>query len=593
MGKREGIWLERAREHHRAGRLEAATSCYRRALGAEPADVDALIGLADALEALGRNAEAIEWLGQALVRSPDSGLLHGRIADAFHAQGDLPRAIEAYRRAVATGANIAGVWWGLGCALAALGDHAPAVECFRRQIAIQPDNGLAMLNLGKSLFELGQVDPALEAFRRSLGRLPEGADGLALENIAVAIPGSPAAGNREILKARRAWAALCLPGEATPRISAGRIPSPRRAIRLGYVSSFFDKRNWMKPVWGLINHHDRERFEIHLFSDRPASAIEHGYRADPRDSFHDTSRLTNPELARLIEHLGIDILIDLNGYSRPARLAMFAFRPAPVQVAWFNMFATSGLEGMDFLIGDDHVIPPEEESDYTERIVRVPGSYLTFEVTYPVPEVAPAPSQQRGGLTFGCLAPQYKITSEVVRTWARILEECPGTRLLLKNVALGKPGAREFVLGLFARSGVPADRLLLEGPADHYAFLGRYADIDLALDTFPYNGGTTTMEALWQGVPVLTFAGDRWAARISASLLHAAGLPEFVAPDPQTYVARAIAMGRDTDTPRRLDELRRGLRDRLRASSACNAAKFARNMEEAYIGILRRSDRPL
>ena len=285
MGKRGGEWLERAREHHRAGRLEAATSCYRRALGAEPVDVEALIGLADALEALGRNAEAIEWLERALVRSPDSGPLHGRMADALHIQGDLPRAIEAYRRAVAMGANLAGVWWGLGCALAALGDHAPAVESFRRQVAVQPDNGMAMLNLGKSLFELGQVDPALEAFRRSLNRLPEGADCLALENIAVAIPGSPTSGNREILEARRTWAARCLPVAAATRVSGGRSPIPGRAIRLGYVSAFFDKRNWMKPVWGLINHHDRDRFEIHLFSDGPESAVEHGYHADPRDSF--------------------------------------------------------------------------------------------------------------------------------------------------------------------------------------------------------------------------------------------------------------------------------------------------------------------
>ena len=139
----------------------------------------------------------------------------------------------------------------------------------------------------------------------------------------------------------------------------------------------------MKPVWGLINHHDRDRFEIHLFSDGPESAIGHGYRADPRDRFHDTSGLANAALARLIEELQIDILIDLNGYSRPSRLPLFTLRPAPVQVAWFNMFATSGLECFDYLVGDEHVIPPEEEGFYTEQVVRVPGSYLTFEVDLP------------------------------------------------------------------------------------------------------------------------------------------------------------------------------------------------------------------
>src|SRR5262249_3734052 len=155
-------------------------------------------------------------------------------------------------------------------------------------------------------------------------------------------------------------------------------------------------RNWMKPVWGLINHHDRDRFEIHLFSDGPEAAIGQSYRKDPRDRFHDTSGLANPALAQLIEELEIDLLIDLNGYSRPSRLPLFNLRPAPVQAAWFNMYATSGLSGFDYLIGDEHVIPPEEEQFYGERVVRVSGSYLTFEVTYPVPDVAPPPCLQGG-----------------------------------------------------------------------------------------------------------------------------------------------------------------------------------------------------
>jgi predicted O-linked N-acetylglucosamine transferase (SPINDLY family) len=413
---------------------------------------------------------------------------------------------------------------------------------------------------------------------------------VALANIAIIIPGSPAAGNREIAEARRTWAARCLPAAPADGASRRRSPDPSRPIRLGYLSAFFDKPNWMKPVWALINHHDRDRFEVHLLSDRPEAAIEPVYRRDPRDSFHDTRGLTNSDLARLIEDLRIDLLIDLNGYSAPQRLPLFAWRPAPVQAAWFNMFGTSGLDGFDYLIGDHHVIPPEEDAFYTERIVRVPGSYLTFEVTYPVPEVADAPCLRWGALTFGCLAPQYKITTGAVEAWSRVLRECPGTRLLLKSAVLGRPDAREFVRGLFARSDVPAERLLLEGPADHYAFLGRYADIDVALDTFPYNGGTTTMEALWQGVPVLTFTGDRWAARISASLLREAGLPEFVAPDRESYVDRAIALAHDPDTPSRLAALRRGLRDRLRAAPVCDAARFARDMESEYLRMSRPRD---
>ena len=201
---------------------------------------------------------------------------------------------------------------------------------------------------------------------------------------------------------------------ATRQLISAQLPR----IRLGYVSAFLDKRNWMKPVWGLIGRHDRQRFEIHLFSDVARSTVEHGYRIDPRDHFHETSDLANRALARRIEELQIDILIDLNGYSRPSRLPLFMMRPAPVQVAWFNMFATSGMSGFDVIVGDDHVVLADEEPYFTERVVRVPGSYLTFEVNYPVPDVTPAPCLRRPGISFGCLAPQYKITVDVVEAWA-------------------------------------------------------------------------------------------------------------------------------------------------------------------------------
>ncbi len=552
---------------------------------ADPAHEEAAVGLADVLEASGEGAAAIPLLEDTLRLITDSAALRGRLADARHALGDLAGAVGGYRQALELDPARVCSWWGLACAQASLGDDAAAIESYRRLVALQPSHGMAWLNLGKSLFELGQVEPALEAFRRSLGLLPKEAGCLASENIAVAIPGSPAADNQSILAARRTWAAACLPPGAPRRCLRGPGSASGRPIRLGYVSAFFHKRNWMKPVWGLINRHDRDRFEVHLFSDAPESAVGNPYRQDPRDKFHDVKRLSNSALAQFIEDLDIELLIDLNGYSRPSRLPVFLLRPAPVQIAWFNMFATSGLDGFDYLIGDEHVIPRGEEGYYTERVLRVPGSYLTFEVTYPVPEVGPPPCLKTGIPTFGCLAPQYKITTEVVEAWSRILKNSPGSRLILRNVLLGQPAARDFVHGLFARFGVDSERVELDGPAEHLTFLKRYDDIDIALDTFPYNGGTTTMEALWQGVPVLTFRGDRWAARISSSLLVEARLSEFVAADMEGYIARAICLARDPGTPIRLEGLRRTMRQRLRAQPVCDVREFTRNMEEVYLRI--------
>jgi predicted O-linked N-acetylglucosamine transferase (SPINDLY family) len=557
-------------------------------LRTEASHFDAVVGLADVLEALGRNVEAISLLEGALARSPFAAPLHGRLADALHAQGVLPRAIETYHKTVAMAPTSAGAWWGLGCAQASLGDHAVAVESFQRLLELQPENGMALHNLGKSLFELGEVDSAIHAFRKAVDHLAPEMQGLPLGNIAIAIPGSPTANNQDIIEARRNWATRCLSPAPVDKVFPGRLDDPLRPLRLAYLSAFFAKPNWMKPVWGLINHHDSDRFEIHVFSDGPEPDPQHGYHQVPRVRFHNVKGLSNADLARLIEALQIDLCIDLNAYSKPSRLPLFLLRPAPVQVAWFAMFATSGLDAFDYLVGDEHVIPSGEEVFYTEQVVRVPGCYMTFAVPYPVPEVAPAPCLERGYLTFGCLAPQYKITTRVVEAWSRILRESSGTRLVLKNYALAKPATRDLVHRLFARFSIPAERVDLDGPAEHFTFLERYADIDVALDTFPYNGGTTTTEALWQGVPVVAFAGDRWAARISASLLREAGLPEYAALDLDGYVASAVTLARDPDAPARLDLLRRTMRERLRRAPVCNVRSFTREMERAYLEMWRR-----
>jgi predicted O-linked N-acetylglucosamine transferase (SPINDLY family) len=353
-------------------------------------------------------------------------------------------------------------------------------------------------------------------------------------------------------------------------------------LRVGYVSSFFHCPNWMKPVWGLINRHNRRRFEVHLFSETPASAIRYGYRPHPQDRFHEIGGLSMAAVAELVAQARIDVLVDLNGYSRMQTLPLFSLRPAPVVLGWFNMYATTGLDCYDCLIGDREAIPKSEEKLYREPIIRVPGSYLTFEVGYPTPPVSRAPCRTSGKFTFGCLAPQYKITPQVVRVWSLILQQAPRSSLLLRNAALGAPDVLQFVHSLFAAHGIAPDRIRLEGPADHYQFLRTYDEIDLALDTFPYSGGTTTMEAIWQGVPVLTARGDRWAARTSASILCAANLRQFVRPSLDDYVATAVRLAGSPDSWKELGKLRRSLRSKLLRSPVCDTRTFARNMERIY-----------
>lgn len=341
----------------------------------------------------------------------------------------------------------------------------------------------------------------------------------------------------------------------------------------------------MKPVWGLLEQHDRERFQIHLFADRTELTPAIEAFLGPGDRFHDMSALSNAEAADLIRAQEIDILIDLNGYSYPPRFPAFLRKPAPLIVGWFNMYATTGFDCFDYLVGDNCVIPPEEEPYYSEEIIRVPGSYLTFTVGYDVPDVSPPPCIENGHVTFGSLISQYKITEKVIRSWCKILKATPDSRLLLRNASLGKDTNRRYLLSQFVKRGIPAGRLTMLGPAAHYEFLETYSDIDIALDAFPYNGGTTTTEAIWQGVPVVTYWGNRWVSRTSATLLRSAGLGDLVARDVLAYVHTAVQLAND---PQKLKAMRETMREKLLASDVCDTRAFARSMERIYLDIWQR-----
>ena len=562
------------------GEVENAVQSFRRALELNIGHFHSLAALGQMMHAAGRNAEAAEYFKKALViQAQDTDVLCD-FGDILQESGDLLEALALYERAVESNPQLARGWYAAGCAWNARGEFVPAMLCFQKAVELQPDWLEARHNLARALYEVGQVSAALTHFRYCAAQ-PLEASAHSRAMIAVIIPGVPEEDNRAVLEARTSWVEGDLSRPPTGADPAHRAAKEHR-LRIGYVSSFFQCENWMKPVWGLINQHDRRVIQVHLFSDAPATSIQHGYTACADDRFFDTTNLSNEAVASLVRQAEVDILIDLNGYSNVRRLPLFTFRASPVTIGWFNMFATTGMGSFDYLIGDEHVIPAEEERFYTERILRVPGSYLTFAVKYPVPPVSSPPCLVNRGVTFGSLGSQYKITNEVVAAWSSILQQSPHSSLLLKNKRLASEASRQFVHSLFAKHGIGPERILLEGPEEHYEFLKAYDRIDIALDTFPYNGGTTTTEAIWQGVPVLTFVGDRWASRTSSSILRAGGLEGFVARDLGHYVALAAHWGSSSDTRERLGELRRTMRSTLSSSAVCDTARFAREMEQIY-----------
>ena len=540
---------------------------------------DALAAEAAQVLAAGPDAAMLARLAEAWRAHPNHAGITLRLADALQLAGQREQAVAAYAAALALDAMSFEAWYGMAGAQMGRGAYAAARDALVQALGLQPQAEGARCLLAEALFNLGEVDAASAAYQRVIARGSPAMRDAALASLAVLVPGSMAAPHELVRAVRAAWI-----GRAGGAIQ----PLPRRAapegrkIRVGYLSAFFGARNWMKPVFGVVNRHDRERFEVHLISDGEDPSEAAGYRADGRDKVWQVKGMPNGALARAIAQAELDVLVDLNAYSLAGRLGLYPYRPARFQVSWFNLFATSAVPGIDAVVGDAAVVRAEEEAHYSERVLRVPGSYLAFEVAYPTPDVAPLPWLANGVPTLGCLGSAYKLTPQTVDAWAAILRAVPAARLVVGNAALDEESNRDELLRRLEGRGVAASRVTLSGRAEHFEFLRGYGAIDIALDTFPYNGGTTTTEALWQGVPVLTTNGDRWAARTSRSLLLAAGLGEWVAEDIDGFVAKAIALLGDLATPGRLASLRAGMRERLMASAACDSAGLCLALEAIY-----------
>jgi len=502
--------------------------------------------------------------------------------DAARFIGNLSAAENLYIEARKRGADGYQIRFGEASILQERKLWIKAVRSWTELNTSYPDNSHVLHNLGKAWHELGETDKAVSLMLESfeLGR-----DRITLSMLGMLAPHAGSCGHEEVRRFRTNVGEQLKLEEGNPRDSRYCRRENGR-INIGYVSAFFHRRNWMKPVWALLNNHDRENFNVHLFADGPPGEIntEGGYVPHTQDTIYDVRKLGNRDLAKLISDRDIEVLVDLNGYSAIPRLGLWTAKPAPVTIGWFNQYATSGLPGIEWLIGDEVVIYPEEEKFYTEKIVRLKQSYLTFQVGYDTPDIEIPVDDEP--FTFGCLGSGYKITPEVRTAWIRLLSETNGTRLLVRNKVLGEESHRKWFLDFFTSEGIDSERVILLGPAEHDEFLKTYGKIDLALDTFPYNGGTTTMEALWQGVPLICFKGNRWVSRTSATLLNSARLCDFVGEDEKEYVDIA----KKWSSPGQKDKLRKlrtEMRARLENSMVCDGAGLARDFERIVFEIIR------
>jgi predicted O-linked N-acetylglucosamine transferase (SPINDLY family) len=495
--------------------------------------------------------------------------------------GDLAGAIAPLEAILAASGPSPELHCNLGAALRAAGEPDEAARHLREATRLRPAFAEAWYNLGLLEFDRARYAEAEHAYRRAIAAAPAAA---AWEDSLLCLLNyAPGHDPRAVHEAHVAWARRFPPPQRSHADRAR--PRGDRRLRVGYVSADFRGHSVAFFIAPVLRHHDRGRFEIVCYDNWPRPDDTTASLRPLVDRWRPVHALDDDALERLVLDDGIDVLVDLSGHTLGNRLPVFARKPAPVQATWIGYPQTTGLAAIDYRITDARLDPPEAgEVPGAERLWRLPACAICFLPPADAPPAGPPPSAAGGGVTFGSFNQYFKLTDEVVAAWSRLLAAVPGSRLRLVAEHADEPQVAAAVRARFAAHGVAGERIDPRGRTDLAGFFAQLGEIDIALDPFPYNGGTTTYMTLWAGVPVVTLAGASAIARCGAMILAAVGLSDLVATGADDYVAIAARLAGERE---RLASLRAGLRGRYRASPLFAAERFTRQLEEAYDAMWR------
>jgi protein O-GlcNAc transferase len=563
------------------GRPDDAVESYHKALAVKPDYAEARNNLGNAFKDLGKLDEAVMSYHAALAIRPDFAEAHDNLGNALKNLGRLDEALASYHQALTIKPDYAEAHSNLGLALDELGRQEEAVASYHRALAVKPDYPEAHCNLGNALKVLGRLDEAMASYHEALAIRPDYA--VAHGNLLFTQNYVSDLMPLELLDEARRYGAI-VAARATPLRGHSNSPDAERRLRVGLVSGDFRHHSVGFFLAGVLSAIDPEVIEIFAYA---TSNMEDDLTARIQSNvakWRTVVGVPDGKLAGDMAEDGIDILVDLSGHTGNNRLPLFSWKPAPILVTWLGYFATTGVEAIDYILCDRWVLPPEEEKHFVEAPYRLPDSYLCFTPPDLEIDVGPLPAQTNGHVTFGCFNNLTKLNDSVMSCWSKVLRAVPDSRLLLKTWQLGDASSRQQISYAFSDRGISADRLIFETSSPRDELLRTYWRVDVCLDPFPYPGGTTSVEALWMGVPVLTLQGDRFLSHVGESILHTVGLDDWIAPTVEEYVELAKA---HTSNPAALATLRGGLRQRLVASPMCDASRFARNLEDAFRGMWR------
>jgi protein O-GlcNAc transferase len=546
-------------------------------------DFGAWLGYGLVLVKLKRKGEAEAALKRALTLDATSAEAHGTLSELYQERGDFAAAVPHIEAALEQRPD-----WPDGLnyyafALARLHRFDEAWDALARAIALAPEREDLYLGQLSVLERGGRIREMLELARARRARAPDRRVYESTELFGINFVDDVTA--EEVFTRHRIFGERLEKDVPQRFTSFGNDRDPGRRLRIGYVSGEFYLHPVARFMVPLLERHDRSEVQVHCYSVGVLPADSYTRQVEERsDVWRPAKAMNDTELADLVHRDQIDILVDLSGHSGTSRLGAFAQQPAPVQATWLGNLNTTGLTRIQYRITDSNCDPPGlTERLHTETLARLPGSQWCYRpyVAIDVPQKA---SIERGdGVTFGSFTQFPKLTVAMRSLWARILREVPGSRLMIAGVPQAR--VRDELLQALARCGVDAARVTLLPFMSLRDYLRAFGGVDIALDTSPYSGGTTTCDALWMGVPVLTLPGVRPASRSAASILTTMGLTDWVATSPEDYVRRAVRFASERET---IAQLHRSLRDRMVASPLMDEARFARDVEQLYRMLWRR-----
>lgn len=562
-------------------RMEEALTCFENAVHLKPefADPYAMLALTNA--DLQRHVQALAWCEKTLAMWPDSAAAHFNLGVAFANMDRTVEAIASFEQAILRKPEFADAWNNLGVAFKERGRFDEAVAAFGQAIALRDGFAEAYNNLGSALKDQGKPDESRAMYERAIAIAPDYA--AAHNNLLLSMQYAAGITQQQLFELHLRFAAQFEPALAPQRFTHAPRRDPAKRLKIGYVSPDFRRHAVAFFIEPILARHDKAQVEVfcyysHVINDEFTARI----RADA-DHWIPCRSMSDQQLAERIHADGIDILVDLAGHTAGNRLLAFARKPAPVQLTYIGYPSTTGLTTMDYRLTDPWAEPPgQSEHVNVETLWRLPEVFCCYAAHPSNPAVIDhPPCEDNGFITFGCFNNYAKVSDPAIVLWAAILERVPGSRLMLEILGLDNPGKRDEVQARFARLGIDPARLILIANDRKNQFV-LYNRIDIALDPFPCNGGTTSFDTLWMGVPFVTLAGSNFISRLGVTILHNGGLDELIGEDEAAYVRIATELALD---PARLRRLRTGLRERTCASPLMDMARFTRHLEEAYRGM--------